>query len=67
VGGTEVYRQDVGGGTRLVLIDRSGGDLTFQVDVADVRRAPGALVEEVAAPDDALRTDVGSYRVVFSR
>ena len=53
--------------TRVVLINELGGTLTFELEVANVLEPPTWVVEEVAGPDDELRSDVGGYRVEFTR
>jgi hypothetical protein len=65
-GDTEAYTVTSGGTTRIVLINKSGGTLAFDVAMADLSRPPLALVREVAGPDDELRTDLAQYRVEFS-
>jgi hypothetical protein len=67
VGNVQLFRGDDGGVTRLVLVDSTGGELAFQVDVADTTHLPTAVVEQVADPDDALRGDPTSYRLELSR
>lgn len=65
LGDTEVYRRDEDGLTRLVLVNMDGGELSFELDVSDVRLPPVAVVLEVAGPDDELRAGLSSYRIEF--
>ena len=67
VGDTEAYAVTSGQTTRIVLINQSGGALTFGVNVEDVSRPLVALVREVAGPDDMLRSDLAGYRVEVVR
>ena len=67
VGSTEAYATTSGETTRVVLINQSGGTLTVDVELSDRRRRPVALVQEVAGPDDELRSDLSGYRVELSR
>ena len=67
VGDTEVYLRVGGSSTHVVLINQAGGSLSFEVAVADTTQPPPALVQEVAGPDDELRTDVTDYVVEFRR
>jgi ABC-type hemin transport system ATPase subunit len=67
VGDTEVFAQRGLASTRVVLINQNGGTLAFQVAVADTTEPPAWLVQQVAAPDDALRTDASTYGLDFGR
>ena len=67
LGDTEVYSQVGGSGTQVVLINQTGGDLTFQLAVSDTTQPPAAVVQEVAGPDDELRSDLSRYTVKFNR
>jgi hypothetical protein len=67
LGDTEVYRSGGSGSTRIVLVNRVGGDLAFQIDMADTTRLPTAFIEQVAGPDDELRVDVAAYRLELLR
>ena len=67
LGGTEVYRSDEVGATRVVLVNRVGGDLAFQLEVADTTRLPSTFIEQVAGPDDELRVDLTTYRLELLR
>ena len=68
-GDTEAHAQLVPSESRarVVLINESGGTLTFELQVANVLDPPTWVVEEVAGPDDALRADLDAYRVEFAR
>lgn len=63
----EAYASAAPDGTRVVLVSRAGGTLSFDVRVSDVERLPVGVVREVAGPDDALRTDVSGYALEISR
>jgi len=67
IGSTEVYSQPGTSSTQVVLINQAGGDLAFQVAVADTTELPAWVVEQVAAPDDALRDDVAAYTLEYTR
>lgn len=67
LGATEAYSAPAGGGVRLVLVDRAGGTLSFEVGLGNLGRPPLAVVEQVAGPDDQLRADVSGYRVEYTR
>lgn len=67
LGGVETYAGASTEGTRLVVIDRAGGTLSFEVTIEDLGRPPLAVVEQVAGPDDELRADLSGYRVELRR
>jgi len=67
IGDTEVYSQAGIGSTQIVLINQVGGELLFQLAVADTTQPPAVVVQEVAGPDDALRTDLSAYAIEFRR
>ncbi len=67
IGDTEVYSQAGIGSTQIVLINQVGGELTFQLAVADTTQPPPTVVQEVAGPDDELRTDLSDYAVEYRR
>ena len=52
---------------RIVLINQAGGELEFRVEVADTTIKPTATVEEVAGPDNELRSALGGYQLEFRR
>ena len=64
---TELHAGGGNSQTRLVLIHPSGGDLMFEVAMADTTELPAWVVEEVAGPDDELRSDVAAYSLEFGR
>ena len=66
-GGTEVYVSSADSRTRIVLIHPTGGDLTFEVDVADVTDPPTWVIEEVVDVDDQVRADVSAYSLEVAR
>ncbi len=63
----DVYSETRGETTRVVVVHPSGGTLTFDVDMVERSRPLVALIQEVAGPNDALRNDLGGYRVELSR
>lgn len=67
VGGTEVHSRAGDSNVRIVLISEAGGELAFQVAVADTTQPPSTVVVEVAGPDDELRPTVDGYTVEFAR
>jgi len=67
LGPTEMYAGAGSSQTRVVLIHPAGGDLMFEVAVADTTEPPAWVIEEVAGPDDALRSDLAVYAVKFGR
>jgi hypothetical protein len=66
LGSTEVFAGIADGSVQVVLIDQTGGDLSFRVALADTTRRPEAIVQQVAGPDDELRTLEG-YSVELRR
>jgi len=66
-GTTEVFSRIEASGTRVVLINQTGGELSFQVAVSDTLVRPQAVIEEVAAPDDEIRPVLAEYMVEFHR
>jgi len=64
---TELHAGGGSSQTRVVLIHPTGGDLMFEVAVADTTDRPAWVVEEVAGPDDELRSDVTAYSLEFRR
>lgn len=67
VGTTQIFVRSVPGATELVLINPTGGELAFEVAVADTTAPPASVVVEVAGPNDELRSGLESYSVDFSR
>lgn len=67
VGDTEVYSHAGATSTQVVLINQAGGDLAFQVAVADTTQPPAFVVQEVAGPDDELRAELTEYALEFVR
>ena len=66
-GGTYVYVGSRDSQVRVVLIHPTGGELAFELTVADVTDPPTWVIEEVVGPDDVPRTDVSGYSVEFVR
>jgi hypothetical protein len=67
LGATEAYSVVSRAATRVVLINQAGGSLSFELEVADLRQPVVGLVQQVAGPTDALRSDVSAYRLEFGR
>lgn len=68
LGDVQIFRSDGSGVTTLVVVSPGGGDLSFELEVADTTRLPNATVQQVAGPDDELRTNVPSgYRMEVVR
>ena len=67
LGNTELYTNSNLDELRIVLINQTGGELEFRVEVADTTIKPTAAVEEVAGPDNELRSTIGGYQVEFRR
>ena len=67
LGPTEMHAGSGSSQTRVVLIHPTGGDLMFEVAVADTTEPPAWVIEEIAGPDDELRSDVGAYSLEFGR
>jgi len=66
-GGADVYSREGVGSMRVVLIHPTGGEIAFQVAVADTTQPPTFVIQEVAGPDDALRPDLSEYSVEVVR
>lgn len=66
VGDTEAFFEQRGDATQVVLINEVGGDLIFTARVSDVTLPPGHVVQQVAGPDDELRSDVTAYSIEYS-
>ena len=67
LGNNELYTNSNLDELRIVLINQAGGELEFQVEVADTTIKPTATVEEVAGPDNELRSALGGYQLEFRR
>jgi len=67
LGNTELYTNSNLDEVRIVLINQAGGELEFRVEVADTTIKPTASVEEVAGPDNQLRSAIGGYQLEFRR
>ena len=52
---------------RIVLINQNDGTLAFRVEVADTTIKPAAIVEEVANPDNQIRSTLDGYQLEFRR
>lgn len=66
VGDTEAFSETAGDGTRVVLINELGGELTFSANVSDITLPPAHVVQQVAGPDDELRDDVTVYSLEYT-
>ena len=67
LGNNELYTNSNLDELRIVLINQAGGELEFRVEVADTTIKPTATVEEVAGPDNELRSALGGYQLEFRR
>ena len=67
LGSTEVFTRAEGSTTQIVLINQTGGELSFRVAVSDTLLAPQAVIQEVAGPDDELRPVLVGYAMEFRR
>lgn len=65
-GTTQTFRSDIDGTTRLVLMNTSGGQLSFVTILSDISQPPSVTLLQVAGPDDLLREDLGPYSVTFN-
>ena len=63
----EVFSLVDGGTVTVVVINEPGGELAFSVTLADTTQRPVGLVEQVAAPNDELRTTLAGYTLEFRR
>jgi len=63
----EVFSLVDGGTVTVVVINEPGGELAFSVALTDTTQAPLGLVEQVAAPNDVLRTTLAGYTLEFRR
>lgn len=67
VGGTEVFSRATSSRVQVVLVNEAGGALSFRVAVPDTTQPPAWVIQEVAGPDDELRTGLDAYTVDFAR
>jgi hypothetical protein len=65
VGATDVHVRAGTTGTQIVLINQVGGLLQFEVALADTTQLPQVAIQEVAGPDDELRSSLIGYVVEF--
>lgn len=63
----EVFSRVDGNSVTVVVINEPGGQLSFSVALTDTLQKPVASIEQVAAPDDELRTTLSGYVVEFRR
>lgn len=66
VGATEAWASAADGATRVILDNPGGGELSFRIELADTTRLPRAVIHQVAAPNDTLRS-VSDYSLAFGR
>ncbi len=65
-GTTQIFRSDFDSTTRLVLMNMSGGQLSFVTILSDISQLPSVTLLQVAGPDDLLRDDLSPYSVTFT-
>ena len=61
-----LFRQPIGGGTRLVLVREPAGRLEFRVRMAPGSPLPAVRVVEVVDGDDRQRASLAGYEVAFT-
>lgn len=66
VGSAQVYVRSIPGATEIVVIHPTGGELAFEVAVADTTAPPATVIQEIAGPDDELRASLDVYSVEYS-
>ena len=67
VGSNQLYSNASLDEVRIVLINQNDGTLAFRVEVADTTIEPAAIVEEVANPDNLIRSTLDGYQLEFRR
>ncbi len=67
VGSNQLYSNSSLDEVRIVLINQNDGTLAFRVEVADTTIEPAAIVEEVANPDNLIRSTLDGYQLEFRR
>jgi len=67
VGSNQLYSNSSLDEVRIVLINQNNGTLAFRVEVADTTIKPAAIVEEVANPDNLIRSTLDGYQLEFRR
>ena len=67
VGSNQLYSNSSLDEVRIVLINQNDGTLAFRVEVADTTIKPAAIVEEVANPDNQIRSTLDGYQLEFRR
>ena len=67
VGSNQLYSNSSLDEVRIVLINQNNGTLAFRVEVADTTIKPAAIVEEVANPDNQIRSTLDGYQLEFRR
>ena len=67
VGSNQLYSNSSLDEVRIILINQNDGTLAFRVEVADTTIKPAAIVEEVANPDNQIRSTLDGYQLEFRR
>ena len=67
VGSNQLYSNSSLDEVHIVLINQNDGTLAFRVEVADTTIKPAAIVEEVANPDNQIRSTLDGYQLEFRR
>lgn len=67
IGSADVFASVGTEGTQVVVIHPTGGLLEFAVAVSDTTQPISAVVQEVAGPNDELRSELAAYSVDFRR
>lgn len=63
-----LFEERIADGVRVMVVSDQAGPLRFQVALADTTQRPVGTVEEVAGPDDVLRSlTTARYTVEFIR
>ncbi|MEQ9399636.1 MAG: hypothetical protein RJQ04_10780 [Longimicrobiales bacterium] len=63
-----LFEERIADGVRVMVVNDQAGPLRFQVALADTTQRPVGTVEEVAGPDDVLRSlATAGYTVEFIR
>ena len=63
----EVFSRVDGNTVTVVVINEPGGELSFSVALADTIQRPIGSIEQVAGPNDELRSTLSGYSLEFRR
>ena len=63
----EVFSRVDGAYVTVLVVNEPGGELAFSMALADTTQKPIGLVEQVAAPNDVLRSTLAGYVVEYRR